>query len=66
MEKAGGKLVGVYYTYGQHDGMLIVEVPNYETVMSALLAAGSKGNVRTVTLKAFTEFEETKIIEQLS
>jgi uncharacterized protein with GYD domain len=60
MEKA------VHYTYGKYDGMLIVQAPNDETVMSALLAVGRKGNVRTVTLKAFTEFEATKIIEQLS
>ncbi len=66
MEKTGGKLVGVYYTYGKYDGMLIVEAPNDETVMSALLSVGSKGNVQTQTLKAFTVFEATKIIEQLS
>jgi uncharacterized protein with GYD domain len=49
METAGGKLVGVHYTYGEYDGMLIVQAPNDETVMSAPLDVGSKGNVRTVT-----------------
>ena len=54
----------MYYTYGKYDGMLIVEAPIDETVMSALLPVGSQGNVDQDS-QAFTEFEATKIIEQL-
>jgi len=51
VEKAGGKLIDLYYTMGQYDSVAILEAPNDETAMSILLASGSLGNIRTVTLK---------------
>jgi uncharacterized protein with GYD domain len=66
VEKAGGKLIGLYYTMGQYDSVAILEASNDETAMSVLLAAGSLGNVRTQTLKAFTMSEASKIIEKIS
>jgi uncharacterized protein with GYD domain len=65
VEKAGGKFVGHYYTLGKHDSVTIVEAPNDETIILTILAAGSWGNVRTETLKAFTMDEAAKIIERL-
>ena len=65
VEKAGGKYVR-YYTFGQYDMVGIFEGINDEAVMSILLALGSQGNIRTTTLKAFTEAEGAKIIEKLS
>jgi len=65
VEKAGGKWLGFYYTFGQYDMVAIVEAPNDETTMSLLLAVGSLGAVRTTTLKAFTEAEAAKIIGRL-
>lgn len=65
VEKAGGKWLDFFYTLGQYDGVVIAEAPNDETLMSIMLAVGSKGSVRTTTLKAFTEAEGAKIIEQL-
>jgi uncharacterized protein with GYD domain len=65
LEKVGGKLVGEYYTMGQYDGVVIVEAPSDETIMSILLGNASKGNVHTVTLKAFPVSEAGKIIERL-
>ena len=65
LEKAGGKLIGGYYTFGEYDVVIIIEAPNDETVMSLMLKAGSAGNVRTKTLKAFTANEGMKIIKDL-
>ena len=65
VEKAGGKLVGGYYTFGEYDVVLIIEAANDETVMSMMLKVGSAGNVRTKTLKAFTAEEGMKIIKNL-
>ena len=65
VEKAGGKWLGFYNTIGQYDGVVIIEAPNDEVAMSFLLATGSLGNVRTTTLKAFTDAEMVKTIEQL-
>ena len=65
VEKAGGKFIGGYYTFGEYDVVIIIEAPNDETVMSLILKVGSVGNVRTKTLKAFTAEEGIKIIKDL-
>jgi uncharacterized protein with GYD domain len=65
LEKVGGKLVGEYYTMGQYDGVVIVEAPSDETIMSILLGDASKGNFRSMTLKAYPMSEAGKIIETL-
>jgi uncharacterized protein with GYD domain len=66
VEKKGGKVSNLYYTLGKHDIVAIVEAPNDEAIASVLYAAGSLGNVRTRTLKAFPMSEAAKIIENLS
>ena len=65
LEKVGGKLVGEYSTMGKYDGVEIVEAPSDETIMSILLGDASKGNFRSMTLKAFPMSEAGKIIETL-
>lgn len=42
----------LYYTIGEYDIVIIVEVPNDEAVIKVSLQLGSLGNVRTQTLKA--------------
>ncbi len=54
-----------FYTFGKYDGVSIVEAADDESIMSTLLSIESEGNVRTVTLKAFTYEEGTKIIGNL-
>jgi uncharacterized protein with GYD domain len=66
LEKAGGKVIGAYYTFGEYDVVIIIEAPNDKVVMSLMLDVGSYGNVRTKTLKAFTAEEGVKIIKDLS
>jgi uncharacterized protein with GYD domain len=65
IEKAGGRFVSEYYTFGRYDIVTIVEAPNDETIMSIILATGSLGNVRSETLKAFLICEAAKIIDKL-
>jgi len=65
LENAGGKLIETYYTFGKYDGVSVVEAPNDEALMSCLLSIESQGNARTVTLKAFSYDEATKIIENI-
>jgi uncharacterized protein with GYD domain len=66
LEKAGGKLIGGYYTLGEYDLVIIIEAPNDEIVMSLMLKVGSAGNVKTKTLKAFAAEEAIKIIRDLT
>ena len=65
IEKAGGKLIGTFYTFGEYDGVSIVEASDDMVVMSSLLSVENQGNARTVTLKAFTYDEAAKIIGSL-
>ena len=60
-EGAGAKLVAFYLTMGQYDAVVVSEAPDDETVATLALAAGGRGNVRTETLRAFTEDEAKKL-----
>jgi uncharacterized protein with GYD domain len=62
---AGGELKAFYLVTGQYDAVAIAELPNDEAVARVALANGSMGNVRTETLRAFTEDEYRKIIAAL-
>jgi uncharacterized protein with GYD domain len=64
-EQAGGKLKDFYLVMGEYDIVVVSEAPNDETAAKISLALGAKGNVRTRTLRAFTEAEYRKIIEGL-
>lgn len=65
IEAAGGKIIGYYMTMGQYDAVIITEGPDDETTTKILLATGAQGNVRTETLRAFTEEEARRIIEDM-
>jgi len=65
LEKVGGKLLQWYLTMGPYDAVAIVEAPDDVTGMQVLLAIGSMGDVRTTTLRAFTESEMTEMVEKL-
>ncbi|MCW4042096.1 MAG: GYD domain-containing protein [Candidatus Bathyarchaeota archaeon] len=64
IEQAGGKMQ-IYYTLGEYDFVAITEMPDDESMTKFLLQTGSLGNVRTKTLKAWTESDSTKVISQL-
>jgi uncharacterized protein with GYD domain len=52
-EKLGVSVKSAYYTVGQYDMVIVVEGSD-EAATTALLAAGSLGNVRSQTLRAFS------------
>jgi uncharacterized protein with GYD domain len=41
---------------------MIVEIPKDEDLMAILLCVGSMGNIRTTTMKAWTEAEGAKLL----
>jgi uncharacterized protein with GYD domain len=59
--KAGGELKSIYLTLGQYDLVAIAEMPNDEAVARMALALGAQGNIRSETMRAFTEAEFKKI-----
>jgi uncharacterized protein with GYD domain len=64
-EKLGGKLE-LYYTLGEYDIVGICEAPSDEAQLQLLMQIGALGNVRTKTLKAWTESEASKVVTKLS
>ncbi|MBI4282711.1 MAG: GYD domain-containing protein [Chloroflexi bacterium] len=62
---AGGRVIFFYLTMGQYDIATLVELPSDEVAARFLLTLGSQGNVRSTTLKAFTEQEYRNIIGSL-
>ncbi len=61
----GGEIKAFYLLMGQYDFAIITEAPNDEAVARLLLAIGAQGNVRTETMRAFTEDEYRKIVAAL-
>ena len=62
----GGEIKSVYMTQGNFDLAFIAEMPNDEKVAGYVLKLGSLGNVRTTTLKAYSEDDYRKIIGDLN
>jgi uncharacterized protein with GYD domain len=65
LEKKGGKLDDIFYTFGKYDAIITAELPSDESAMSVSLSTGALGNVRITTLKAFSLDETKKIIDSL-
>ena len=65
LEEMGGKLIGFYMCMGEYDYVGIAEAPSDEVAMAFLMALGAGGNVRTTTLRAFSEAEVAQVIGQL-
>ena len=65
IQQAGGTLIGVWWTQGQYDAVSIVEFPDDDTAMASLFALGGQGNIRTETLRAFSEDDLARILGKL-
>lgn len=59
------KVKDVYWTLGDHDGVLIFDAPDDETATTLLLHLGADGNVQTSTVRAFTSAEMDKILTKV-
>lgn len=66
VEEVGGEFKAFYLTFGQYDGVAILDFPDDETAAVYALTIGKGGNARTETLKAFTEEEFREIAEDLA
>ena len=62
IQAAGGRKIGIWWTLGQYDMVFISEGPDDETATRLLLQIGMQGNVRTMTMRAFSEEEMERIV----
>jgi uncharacterized protein with GYD domain len=63
--KHGVKIIETLYTIGPYDFVGIFEAPDEESLSRFMLAAASQGNVRSVTMRAFSVDEMKGILSQL-
>ena len=64
-EQAGGKLLNLYFTLGQHDFMVISDIPNAQAAsVIAFAASGGGGIENSVTTQAFTTAEAKGVFER--
>ena len=61
----GAEVKGLYRTLGRYDVVSIVEAPDDKTFTKLQLSVASAGNIRTETLRAFSESEFREIIAGL-
>lgn len=65
VEELGGEFQAFYLTFGQYDGVAIIDFPDDETAARYALTVGRAGNASTETLKAFTEEEFSEIVADI-
>jgi uncharacterized protein with GYD domain len=61
----GVKIIGVYWTLGPFDTVIIFEAPDDETATAAMLSLSAQGNVTTTTARAFAAGEIEKVVGKL-
>ncbi|MDQ3943407.1 MAG: GYD domain-containing protein [Actinomycetota bacterium] len=65
-QEHGARLEQVYWTVGPYDLVAILEAPDDESATAFLLEVGSRGNVRTTTLRAYDREQMSGILQRLS
>ena len=66
VESMGGRFHNYRLTLGQYDAVVTVELPDDEAYATLILNIAAQGNIRTTTLKAFSEEESFRIFGNLS
>jgi uncharacterized protein with GYD domain len=64
-ERRGFTVQGLYWTQGQYDLVAVVEAPDEQAMLAGLFNIASAGNVRSETLRAFTEAEMEAVIQKM-
>jgi uncharacterized protein with GYD domain len=57
-EKLGGRLVGMYYCFGEYDGVVLFEAPNDISAAASSLAATSAGHIKAIRTTRLYSVEE--------
>ena len=58
VEKLGGKLLAFYYTYGDYDGFLIVDMPDNTSTLATVMVAFSAGGTAKLKTTILITVEE--------
>ena len=64
-KKCGATVKDVFWTLGEYDVVAIVEAPDDVSMTALGLSSGALGNVRTQTLRAFTQADMKTIVGKM-
>lgn len=62
VESSGGQVRELLWTVGEYDIVSVVDFPDEETGVAALLQVSAAGNIRSRTMRAFSSGEMSGII----
>jgi uncharacterized protein with GYD domain len=62
---AGGRLIFFYMTFGQYDFAALTEMPDDDAAARLALQVNRLGNIRTETVRAFTEEEAVALTKSV-
>jgi len=65
-EKFDARVKDVYRTMGRYDIVALVDAPTDSAMSTILYSLGSRGNVRTETLRAFTRQETDQALAKMT
>lgn len=65
LEQLGATVREIFWTVGPYDLVATVDAPDDATASAALLALASEGNVRSLTLRAFTADEMRGVLQRI-
>ena len=64
-DSLGVTIKDIYWTMGSYDVVLIMEAAHDDAIASLLMKAGSLGNLRSETLRAFNEAEIDGLLSKI-
>lgn len=64
-EKFGVKITQMLYTMGKYDCIAIADAKDEESFSAFILAAGTQGNVRTLSMRAYTPGEMQTLLGKI-
>jgi len=65
IERAGGQLIGAWWTQGAYDAVVVADLPDDETMSALAIALGMAGDNRTETMRAYGRDEMQRILQKL-
>jgi uncharacterized protein with GYD domain len=58
IEKVGGRVVGMWFSFGDYDSITITEMPDSVSITAIALAVGSSGAVKAIKTTPLITMEE--------
>lgn len=64
-QKMGVSIRNTWWTMGAYDAVVVLDAPDEATASRFAISISSQGNVRTLTMRAYTKDEMAKIVSGL-